>query len=417
MRAAFALALSLVSVLAAGCTSGAFGAASTTPGSSAEEMLANPPGSQVKPTGTVREFTLYVHRMPEHELYPGASMAMWGFSFSEDPATAQVPGPTIRVTEGDTVRVTLRSTFAGFNHTLHFHGQNVPSDMDGVPSVSQAPVEAEEEFTYEFVAKPAGTYWYHCHVDAQHHIDMGMYGALIVDPQDEKEDPTYDKEFVMILDDMDRYHLEGGQPAGGNAPQGGDVYSYETYAKRQANDVITRNSQVSDQVTGSPARPNRDWYPVTYAPYTADYQTFLINAQAFPSTQPLVVAKDETARIRMINAGNVVFAMHLHGHHVLVTHKDGVQLESPYWADVILIGPGERYDLYLKADNPGVWDFHSHIGGQTQNDNIFPGGAMTMLCYEGMDGCTGGNGHPHGVARTSGDLLMARWREQFRGLP
>ena len=401
-----------VAVVAAGCVGGdpLTGASAVGRASKANEMLASPPGSDVKPTGVTREFDLYLHRMDAHELYPGATMGMWGFSLDPDPATAMVPGPTLRVTAGDTVVVNFKSTLAGFNHTLHWHGQHVPFDQDGVPYVTQAPVEAEETWTYTFVAKPAGTYWYHCHVDAQHHIDMGMYGALIVDPQDPAEDPAYDKEFLMILDDMDRYHLEGGQPATGNLPQGGDPMSYEEWLRRQASDGVNRNTQVSDRVTGTPLRPTRDWYPTTYAPYTATYNTFLINGQAFPYTQPLMVGEGDVVRIRLVNAGNVPFAMHLHGHHVLVTHKDGILLDSPYWADVVFIGPSERYDVYARMDNPGLWDFHSHIGGQTQNDNIFPGGAMTMLCYEGFEACSGGGGHQHGGAskrhvRHSGDLI------------
>lgn len=404
--------LVVAALVTAGCTtSGELTSASAeSRADKAEAMLAAPPGSDVRPTGAVKDFTLYVHRMT-HALYPGASMAMWGFSLGDEPSTASVPGPTLRVTEGDTVRVTLQATFAGFNHTLHWHGQHVPYEMDGVPYVSQDPVEPDQSFTYEFVAKPAGTYWYHCHVDAQHHIDMGMYGALIVDPQRAEDDPAYDQDYVMILDDMDRFHLESGQPATDNLPQGGDYYSTRDYAERQANDLVTRNAQTNEALAqqNTPARPVRDWYPVTYAPYTATYNTFLINGAAFPWTEPLLVEAGQVVRVRMINAGNELFAMHLHGHHVLVTHKDGILLESPYWADVVAIAPGERYDLYVKLDNPGLWDFHDHVARHTQNDNIFPGGAMTMLCYDGYEGCHAGGAHEH--QGHSGDLIRWTGRE------
>lgn len=399
------------SVGIAGCTQSVGDAAQTSlveRADRAEAMLASPPGSDVEPTGRVKEFDLYLHPMANHEVYPGASMGMWGFSLSPDPSTATVPGPILRVTEGDTVVVNFQSSLAGFNHTLHWHGQNVPWDQDGVPYVSQDPIESGEIFTYTFTAKPAGTYWYHCHVDAQHHVDMGMYGVLIVDPQDPEEDPAYDKEFVMVLDDMDRFHIESGQPATGNAPQDGNPFTYEEWLRRQANDAVNRNSQVSERVTGTPARPARDWYPVTYAPYTADYNTYLINGFSFPYTEPLVVKEGDVARIRLVNVGNSLFTMHLHGHHVLVTHKDGVLLDSPYWADVVAIAPGERYDVYVKLDNPGVWDYHSHTGEQGANDNIFPGGAMTMLCYEGVsDMCSAGSTHGHGGRHWSGELLRA----------
>src|SRR5687768_8439883 len=98
-------ALLLVVLVAAGCTGrdAVPSASAEEKASKAEAMLAAPPGSDVQPTGVVRDFTLYLHRM-QHEVYPGATMGMWGFSESDDPATASVPGPILRVTEGDTVR-------------------------------------------------------------------------------------------------------------------------------------------------------------------------------------------------------------------------------------------------------------------------------------------------------------------------
>ncbi|HEX2021838.1 MAG TPA: multicopper oxidase domain-containing protein [Candidatus Thermoplasmatota archaeon] len=416
MPRASVLVVLAVAAVVAGCTSDGEveGASSSSAdrAARADAMLAHPPGSDVRPTGVVKEFTLYVHPM-SHELYPDATMAMWGFSLSEDPTTATVPGPMLRVTEGDTVRVTLVSLVAGFNHTIHWHGQHVPNDQDGVPFVTQDPVEPSADHVYEFVAKPAGTYWYHCHVDAQHHVDMGMYGVLIVDPQDPAQDPRFDREFVMVLDDMDRFHVEGGQPTGSNAPQSLDPFAYEAWLRRQASDAANRNAAVQDATGQTGVRPQRSeeyGYPITHAPYTADYNTFLINGQAFPFTQPLVVEEGEVARIRLVNAGNSLFAMHLHGHHVLVTHKDGVLLESPYWADTVPLAPGERFDVHVKLDNPGLWDFHDHVGGHTQNDNIFPGGAMTMLCYASTGKCGDGSGHGHG-ARRSGELLGWTGRE------
>lgn len=95
--AAAALALVTASVLA-GCLGSAPGPVAQE-GGLAARMLALPPGADVQPTGRTVHFTLYLHRI-QHELYPGATMAMWGFSLSDDPATASVPGPELRVTEG-----------------------------------------------------------------------------------------------------------------------------------------------------------------------------------------------------------------------------------------------------------------------------------------------------------------------------
>ncbi|HLE97145.1 MAG TPA: multicopper oxidase domain-containing protein [Candidatus Thermoplasmatota archaeon] len=356
----------------------------------------------VRPTGRVREFTLYLHRM-DHEPYPDATMQMWAFSLSEEPGSATVPGPELRVTEGDTVRVTFRPLVPNFPHTVHFHGQHVPWEMDGTPYVAQEPVPAGGEFTYEFIAKPSGTYWYHCHYDAQHHIDMGMYGAFIVEPQDKAADPPFSREYTLMLDEMDRFHLEGGNPNPGNLPQDGDPFTYEEWARRQSRDIATRNQQVEERVTGSPARPTRSWFPETLAPYTADYNTFLINGASFPYTEPLLIGAGEVVRIRLVNVGNEMHAMHLHGHHVLVTHKDGRPLASPYLADTVAIAPGERYDVYVKGTNPGVWDFHDHFTHTNVNDNIWPGGMMTLLAYEEYADRVEGLGHGHGAH--SGDLL------------
>lgn len=414
-RAQVLVLVVVVALAVAGCANGdpVNGAsAAVKRASKVSEMLASPPGSQTVPTGVTREFTLYIHQMPQHEVYPGAAMTMWGFSLSEDPATATVPGPTLRVNEGDTVVVTLRPMFEGFNHTLHFHGQNVPAEMDGMPFGSQEPIGGGEEFVYTFIAKPSGTYWYHCHVDAQHHNDMGMYGVFIVDPADPAEDPPYDQDFVLVFDEMDRYHIEGGTPVAGNMPQNGDPFSYEEWLRRQGSDVVNRNTAVTDRNEGvtRPSRSDEYGYPVTHPPYTPTYQTFLINGYSFPYTEPLIVNDGETIRLRLVNAGNDMFTMHLHGHHVLVTHKDGVLLDSPYWSDVIAIAPGERYDVYVKLDNPGVWDLHDHMGGHTQNDYVFPGGAMTMLCYKSTGLCGDGGGHGHGPQR-SGDLMGWSGRE------
>ena len=415
----FAVA-AVVALLGAGCVNmDVLTGASTTggPAARANDMLAHPPGSGVVPTGRTVEFDLYLVRMANHEIYPGASMGMWAFSLSPDEGTGRVPGPTLRVTEGDKVVVHFHPGVSGYNHTVHWHGQNVPNDQDGVPFTTQKPVEAGESFDYEFIAQPSGTYWYHCHVDSQHHVDMGMYGFLIVDPQDVNADPRYDKEFTLALDDMDRFHLEGGQPATGNLPQSGDPSEIEQYATRQVEDTLNRNPQVADKVTGTPLRQSRNWTPVTYAPYTADYQTFLINGVAFPYTETLVVKQGDVDRLRVLNAGNTMMSLHLHGHHMLVTHKDGVILDSPYWVDTIVLGPGERYDLYVRMDNPGMWELHDHFGGHTQNDNIFPGGAMTMLCYEGTPGCSESGGHRHGGGGGSGAAAMDRWRILWGALP
>jgi FtsP/CotA-like multicopper oxidase with cupredoxin domain len=71
---------------------------------------------------------------------------------------------------------------------------------------------------------------------------------------------------------------------------------------------------------------------------------------------------------------------------MLITHKDGYPLDSPYKADTIAIAPGERYDFVVKADNPGLWMIHDQMGQYTDNDNVHPGGMMACMAYDGFHG-------------------------------
>lgn len=270
-----------------------------------------------------------------HEIRPGVTVRAWGFN-------RQVPGPEIRVQEGDTVRIIFYNNHTE-NHTIHWHGIPVPSNMDGVPGVSQKVVEPKQSYVYEFVARPSGTFMYHCHVDAGHHIDMGMYGAFIIEPKNEAK--QWDKEFVLLLDEWNTKHVH--QAGTGEGPDGIPYFS------------------------GNPK-------------FKPQWDHFLINGKSYPATESITVRGGERVKIRLINIGLQPYSMHLHGHTFLVTHRDGYTLESPFYADTILIGPGERYDILFTANNPGDWMLHDHAGG-TLNAGFEPGGMMIHIHYEGFE--------------------------------
>jgi FtsP/CotA-like multicopper oxidase with cupredoxin domain len=88
---------------------------------------------------------------------------------------------------------------------------------------------------------------------------------------------------------------------------------------------------------------------------------FTINGKGFPATAPIAIARGETLRIRYMNEGLQIHPMHLHGLVQRVVSKDGYRLEHPYDVDTLMVAPGERYDVLVKADEPGVWAFHCHI--------------------------------------------------------
>ena len=119
----------------------------------------------------------------QEEVYPGQFETFWVFAPEGKGmcSPARLSSPTIRVEVGDHVRVHLHNTHY-LPHTIHFHGTIHPNAMDGVPEITQASVMPGETFTYEFVAKQPGTFWYHCHVQPDVHVLMGLAGMFIVEP-------------------------------------------------------------------------------------------------------------------------------------------------------------------------------------------------------------------------------------------
>lgn len=248
----------------------------------------------------------------------------------------QVPGPLLHVREGDevTVHVTNNTTLP---HTIHWHGiyQKGSWRNDGVPGVTQEGIEPGETFTYRFTVHKTGTMWYHCHVNVNEHVGIrGMWGPIVVDPKkptDIEKKVTHDA--IMMLSSWESEYAKefgkGGKP--------GDV---------------------------------------------ADY--FSINAKAFPITQPLRIKEGDVLRVRFIGAGAEIHSMHSHGHDMLVTHKDGLPLPQPYSADTLLVGPGERYDVIIEANNPGRFIFHDHVDPHVTNAGKYPGGAITIIEYDSV---------------------------------
>jgi FtsP/CotA-like multicopper oxidase with cupredoxin domain len=144
--------------------------------------------SQLEDGTTVREFTIIAEDTKVMEISPGVFFNVWTYN-------GTVPGPTIRATEGDLVRVKFINN-GEKPHTIHFHGIH-PAEMDGVFEI----VGQGGQFTYEFPAAPVGVHLYHCHVmPVEEHIARGLYGVYIVDPKEGK--PPAD-EMVMVLNGFD----------------------------------------------------------------------------------------------------------------------------------------------------------------------------------------------------------------------
>jgi FtsP/CotA-like multicopper oxidase with cupredoxin domain len=111
-----------------------------------------------------------------------------------------LPGPEIRVTEGDKVRVVCKNTMKE-STSIHWHGVMTPNNMDGVPFMTQPPIKPGTTFTYEFVARPFGSHMYHSHHNAAEQVTKGLLGPFIIEPKDKSKEPKYDSDYVLVLND------------------------------------------------------------------------------------------------------------------------------------------------------------------------------------------------------------------------
>ena len=210
----------------------------------------------------------------------------------------RVPGPEIRVRQGERLRVVLEN---GLDEgtTVHWHGLRVSNAMDGVPFLTQPPIAPGEAFAYEFDAVDAGTFWYHPHMRSFEQVGRGLYGPLIVE---EAEPLRVDREATWVLDDW-RLTPEGEISDdfgnGHDAMHGGRV-----------GNTVTINGAIPD---------------------------------LFP------VRKGERLRLRLINAANArIFALDFAGHAPAVVAIDG-QPVAPHAPEggLVTLAPGMRIDLVL----------------------------------------------------------------------
>ncbi len=291
------------------------------------------------------------------ELAPGKRIKAMAYN-------GQVPGPEIRLKEGERVRIVLKNALPEPT-TIHWHGVDVPNPMDGVPGITQKPVQPGETFTYEFEATPPGTRWYHTHFQEHRQLDLGLYAPLIIEPS--QPDPfPFDHEYTLVLDD---WATGTGRPlpstregtAGGRGGMGGMM------------------GGMAGMMEGMMGRGGMGG--MMGGGHTPTYDTMTINGKAYPATEPLKVRKGERIRLRLINASaDHSHVIRLAGHRLKVTHTDGNPLIQPVEVDAVPLAPSERYDVLFLAERPGVWFLYCAEQGH-------PGaGEQVLVVYEGYEG-------------------------------
>lgn len=307
--------------------------------------------ASLPPGQSVHEIHLYAGDLMQ-EMAQGTTLYSWGYGLwdpvQNKPVTPPtVPGPELHFKEGEAVRIVFHNEQLEL-HTIHFHGIDNSFKGDGTPDLSQHAVEKGGTFTYEFTAPQAGTYYYHCHVETDIHPEMGLYGAIIVEPK--AEGRKVDGEYTLILAERD--------------PK-----------------LALNEATESGHYPGTAAEGLHLDVPYDTADRVARYYT--INGKMDADIPPIKVKEGGTYLIRLINAGQEVHSIHTHGHHFEVVATDGRPLEHPYSKDTISISPGEKYEILLKADNPGVWPIHCHIGPHGTH------GMHMLMVYEGYEEAAG----------------------------
>ena len=279
----------------------------------------------VQPTGQTRRFELAVAET-EWELLPGVTTTAVTFN-------GTVPGPVIRVTEGDSVEVAVKNDLSEPT-SIHWHGLHVPNDQDGVAGVTQDAIAPGETYTYRFTAPHAGTFMYHAHgPKSREQIDRGLYAPFIIDPADGD----------AMRPDMDVTLTVGNWMVGGASG-------------------------------GMPGMDMGD-----EASMSMEYDYFTINGKSYPATAPIEVAQGQLVRLRFLNPSQTVHPMHLHGMDMAIVAKDGEPLAEPQRINTLDLGQGETYDVVFLADNPGTWLLHCHDLHHASNAGVEPGGLIVPI--------------------------------------
>ena len=248
---------------------------------------------------------------------PGRTLDLWGFNGS-------APGPTIQVAEGDRVRI----LFA--NHLpeptgIHWHGLEIPYEMDGVPGIGQKPVAPGERFVYEFTVRQNGTFFYHSHMAMQEMV--GMLGGFVVHPK-VPYTPAVDKDYLIALQEY----------------------------------FVLPSSTVPNSMN-------------------MEFNWLTFNGKAGPAATPLIIRLGERVRIRLINLGMDHHPIHLHGFTFWETGREGARQPESLWnrGNTVLVGVAQARDIEFIADRPGEWMFHCHLPHHMMNHMAPVVGPMTRV--------------------------------------
>lgn len=262
----------------------------------------------------VKVFNLIAEPVKQ-QIIPGRTFDLWGFNGS-------APGPTIQANEGDRVRIVFENRLPEPTG-IHWHGLELPYEMDGVPGIGQMPIKTGERFVYEFTLNQNGTFFYHPHMAMQEMV--GMLGGFIIHPK-AAYGPLVDKDFLIAL---------------------------QEYA-------VLPNSTIPNSMN-------------------MEFNWLTFNGKAGPASTPLVIRLGERVRVRFINMGMDHHPIHLHGFTFWETGREGARQQETAWTrgNTTLVGVAQARDIEFVADRLGDWMLHCHLPHHMMNQMSSNVGPLT----------------------------------------
>ncbi len=239
---------------------------------------------------------------------PGRPVDAWGFN-------GTVPGPLMEANEGDRVRGVFHNNLPEMT-AIHWHGFEVPMEMDGSLGVGQDPIPPGGMFVYEFTLHQHGTFFYHSHFPMQEM--MGMLGMFILHPK-QPQTPRVDRDFGLVIQEW----------------------------------ALLPNNTVPNSLA-------------------MEFNWLTFNGKAGPDCTPMLVRQGERVRIRLVNIGMDHHPIHMHGVTFHVTGTEAGRVPQSRWIpqNTVLVGVAQARDIEFDAKYIGDWMLHCHLPHHMMNQMV-----------------------------------------------
>ena len=245
-----------------------------------------------------------------------------------------VPGPLVRLKEGQQARLTVINDLDE-DSSIHWHGLILPFQMDGVPGVSFPGIKPRSTFVYEFPVVQSGTYWYHSHSGLQE--QLGHYGPIVIDPAG--ADPIgYDREHVVVL--SDHSHLS---PEAIFRKLKVNPGHFNMQRQTLSGLLAGKDQSLKERVEWGAMRMD----PTDVADVNGSTYQFLVNGYGPRDNWTALFAPGERVRLRIINASAMtIFNVRIPGLRMTIVQADGLNV-VPTEIDEFQIAVAETYDVIV----------------------------------------------------------------------